>query len=349
MKAVRKVLLGLAVTVGLGLAPAVYAGPFGDGVAAYDKGDYATAVRLLKLAADQGHARAQFNLGLMYFNGEGVTQNYQEAARLYKLAADQGLANAPYNLGWMYFNGEGVTQNYQEAVRLFKLAADQGHAQAQFNLGHMYGNGRGVTQDYILAHMWFNLAASSLEGHAGKGAHNRDIAAGRMTAAQIVRAQSLARVCQASNFKKCDYGLTPHEQTCAGYGFKKGASNFGQCLMQLDGMQQQAQLAQQQYALQQQQYEQEVAAYNAQQEAIKKERDRQKWAALGRFGFGMAASNSPYFSGGVADGLRALNGQPPLPPPIRRIEPPSMQNYTIRLPNGDQVYCSSNGNYMTCR
>lgn len=142
--------------------------------------------------------------------------------------------------------------------------------------------------------------------------------------------------------------LSPHEQSCIGYGFKRGTNQFAQCLMQLDQAQQQAQFAQQQYQLQLAQYQQQQAAYEAQQAAIKKERDRRKWSALATFGFGMAATNSPTFSGGLADGMRALNGQPPLPAPIAPA-PPVPQNYTLRLPNGNQVYCYYSGNYMSCR
>ena len=61
--------------------------------------DDAEAVRLYRLAADQGHADAQYNLGVMYANGQGVAQDDAEAVRLYRLAADQGDADAQYNLG----------------------------------------------------------------------------------------------------------------------------------------------------------------------------------------------------------------------------------------------------------
>ncbi len=97
--------------------------------------------------------------------------------------------------------------DYATAARLYKLAAGQGDALAQNNLGVMYYNGTGVPQDYILAHMWSNLAASSPEDpDGGIATTNRDsLAAGKMTPAQISRAQSMARVCQASNFKTCGY------------------------------------------------------------------------------------------------------------------------------------------------
>ena len=62
----------------------------------------------------------------MYEKGEGVTQSYPEAVRLYKLAADQGLAIAQFNLGIMYENGQGVIQSYSEARKWYTLAANQG-------------------------------------------------------------------------------------------------------------------------------------------------------------------------------------------------------------------------------
>ena len=159
-----KVLLGIAVTVGLGGASTAYAGPLEDGVEAYEKSDYANAARLFKLAADQGDAIAQFLLGVMYSEGRGVPQNYQEAVRLYRLAADQGYASAQSNLGVMYADGTGVPQNYQEAVRLYRLAADQGYAMAQYNLGVMYDNGTGVPQNYQEAVRLYRLAAD--QGYA---------------------------------------------------------------------------------------------------------------------------------------------------------------------------------------
>jgi len=54
------------------------------------------------LLAEQGSAEAQYNLGLMYANGDGVPQNDEEAVRWYRLAAEQGDANAQFNLGGMY-------------------------------------------------------------------------------------------------------------------------------------------------------------------------------------------------------------------------------------------------------
>ncbi|MEI6847264.1 MAG: tetratricopeptide repeat protein [Chlorobiaceae bacterium] len=107
----------------------------------------------------------EFNKGVMYENGKGgVTQDYVEAARWYRLAAEQGYAQAQCNLGLLYESGKGVTQDYAEAARWYHLAAEQGHAQAQFNLGLLYKSGRGVTQDSAEAERWFRLAAE--QGYA---------------------------------------------------------------------------------------------------------------------------------------------------------------------------------------
>ena len=103
---------------------------FDTGIKHYQSGNYTEAVRYFRLAAEQGHAGAQYNLGVCYTKGYGVTQNNNEAVRYYRLAAEQGHAGAQYNLGLCYFNGYGVTQNYIEAVKYFRLAAEQGHAEA---------------------------------------------------------------------------------------------------------------------------------------------------------------------------------------------------------------------------
>jgi TPR repeat protein len=93
--------------------------------------DAREAVRLYRLAADQGHASAQSNLGVCYHNGQGVEKDAKEAVRLYRLAANQGLAGAQVNLGACYYIGEGVEKDAKEAARLFGLAANQGHAAAK--------------------------------------------------------------------------------------------------------------------------------------------------------------------------------------------------------------------------
>ncbi len=209
----------LAVLILFLTATVTAAGPLEDGMTAYERGDYTTAILLIRPLADQGFHLAQFIVGDMYSNGLGVAQDDAEAAKWYRKAADksdnstdfalvvkyvmahgarweiaavkwyrkaaeQGRAWAQYRLGLIYEIGQqGVPQDYSEAVKWYRKAADQGHAVAQSRLGLLYEKGQGVVPNFVLAHMWYNLANS-------RG--NRDKIARRMTPQQIAHAQSLA-------------------------------------------------------------------------------------------------------------------------------------------------------------
>ena len=107
-------------------APPSKTGNYQKGQAAYEKGDYATALREFKPLAKQGDASAQNNLGLIYRHGKGVTQNDKTAIKWFRLAAKQGHASAQYNLGWVYHQGKGVTQDDKTALKWLTLAAEQG-------------------------------------------------------------------------------------------------------------------------------------------------------------------------------------------------------------------------------
>ncbi len=142
----------------------------GDPVAQYNLGvmyaqgegleqDYTEAVKWYRKAADQGRAEAQYNLGVMYDNGEGVEQDYREAVKWYRLSAAQGDAAAQNNLGLVFHAGNGVTQNFAEALKWYRLSAAQGYANAQFNLGLIYDTGEGLEQDYTEALKWYHKAA----------------------------------------------------------------------------------------------------------------------------------------------------------------------------------------------
>ena len=90
-----------------------------------------------QLVAEQRNANAQFNLGVMYEDGEGVEQDYMQAVKWWKLGADQGDAGAQNNLGIMCENGLGVEQDYKEAVKWYRKAAAQGNKQAQKELNNL--------------------------------------------------------------------------------------------------------------------------------------------------------------------------------------------------------------------
>ena len=111
-------------------------------------------------AAEQGHAVAQYSLGLCYYkHGRGVKKDRTKSVYWYRKAAEQGYAEAQVSLGYCYDQGEGVEQDLSEAVYWYQKAADQGHATGQFNLGVCYANGRGVNKDLDLAAYWYTQSA----------------------------------------------------------------------------------------------------------------------------------------------------------------------------------------------
>ena len=159
------------VAVAFATAPAF--GGWDEGLDAYDKGNYKTALRELRPLAEQGDVDAQFYLGLMYIGGDGVPQDYKQA------------------------------------VKWFRLSAEQGDIAGQYTMGGLYNNGQGVPQDYVLAHMWYNIAASNNAASSGAFEEDklyeelRDSVAEKMTPAQIEKAQDLARECLAKDYKGC--------------------------------------------------------------------------------------------------------------------------------------------------
>ena len=101
-RALKAVIFGVVLAVAL-TTVAAGAGPYEDARDAYDSGDYAMALRLLRpLAAEQGNAKAQTALGILYQNGRGVPQDYAEGVKWYRLAAEQGYALAVQSRSVVY-------------------------------------------------------------------------------------------------------------------------------------------------------------------------------------------------------------------------------------------------------
>ena len=176
------------------LVGAALADQLDDATAAYQHGDYVTTLVLLQPLANAGDRAAQHNLGAFYADGQG---DYAEAGRWFRMAADQGLAEAQFNLGILYAQGRGIPQDYRQSAMWYRHAAEQGHARAQLNLGAMYANGQGLPQDYVEAHKWFSLAASNLPASQSESrdtaVYDRDLAARKMTPAEVAEAQKLAK------------------------------------------------------------------------------------------------------------------------------------------------------------
>ncbi|MBZ5582718.1 MAG: metallophosphoesterase [Acidobacteriia bacterium] len=135
------------------------AADFKTGLDAYNRGDFAAAVREWQPIARSGDPNAQYNLGLLYARGQGVPQDYKQAVEWYQKAANQGVAAAQYNLGVMYANGQGVARDSQEASKWFLQAAQQGVVDAESNLGAIYSEGDGAFRNYSEAGKWYRQAA----------------------------------------------------------------------------------------------------------------------------------------------------------------------------------------------
>ena len=152
--------------------------------------EYEELAKELRKSAEEGNSGAQNELGLLYYEGHGVRQNYGQAKHWFEKAVKQGHAEAQVNLGMLYLLGQGAPQSDQMALFWFRQAAEKENALAFTNLGVMYAQGQGVTKDFIQAHIWYNLAAA----HGEKKAFEfRDALATKMTPAQIADAQKLAR------------------------------------------------------------------------------------------------------------------------------------------------------------
>ena len=88
--------------------------------------DYTGALPLLREAAEKGHAGAQYNLGSLYYLGNGVAKSVEEAVKWIRKAAEAGDPGAQWHLGHFYQTGEVVNKNLEEARRWYQKSADQG-------------------------------------------------------------------------------------------------------------------------------------------------------------------------------------------------------------------------------
>jgi TPR repeat protein len=133
-----------------------------DGLAgfqAYEKGDYATALKEFMPLAQAGQTSAEAAVGQMYFEGKGVAPDPKEAARWLQPAAKAGNARAQFLLGKLYLSGEGVEADPKKAAALTKAAADQGLPDAQFDLCSLFYQGVGVPKNLPQAYLYAKLAA----------------------------------------------------------------------------------------------------------------------------------------------------------------------------------------------
>ncbi len=142
---------------------------------------------------------------ILPFEHASASRSIDMSAADLREQAAQGVAEAQANLGLLYYDGQGVPRDYIKAREWFEKAAAQGHAGAQNNLGALYEFGHGVKQDSVRAYMWYNVEASLSTNDPQKdvAAENRDEIAGGITSAQISEAKRLTSQCRTRQFKGC--------------------------------------------------------------------------------------------------------------------------------------------------
>ena len=177
-----------------------FSSDFKKGVDAYKKQDYLTAIIEWMPLAKEGNMLAQYNIGRMFYLGQGVPMDYSKAFKWFKKSAKQDHSDTQVFMGNLYDRGHGVLKNFKVAAKWFKLAAAQNNAMAQSKLGVMYAKGEGVIKDQMKAYMWFNLSAAN--GHE-MGIKIRDMIEKVMTSDEISFAQKLSRECIKKQYNNC--------------------------------------------------------------------------------------------------------------------------------------------------
>ena len=123
--------------------------------------------------ADYGNAEVQFRMGIK-FAGDGPGQDYAKAAEWYGKAAAQQHALAQFNLGIMCANGQGMARDASKSMGWLTEAANLGDAGAQHHLGKAFhrascaGSPQAVLESRIEAYKWYHLAAA--QGYVGAAA-----------------------------------------------------------------------------------------------------------------------------------------------------------------------------------
>jgi len=190
------------------LITSLFLGPFNEAfadmktaMAAYEKGDIATALKEFTTLAVKGDPTAQNNLGVLYSNGELVKKNLKKAAKWYRLAAEQGLAIAQVNMGHFYETGQGFEKDLNTALVWYQLAAEQGYDLAQFHMGRLQAEENNGNSDKQKAYFWLSLTvkATNDESIRQDALDLRKKVAKKMTKKEIVEAEFIVETWRAQH------------------------------------------------------------------------------------------------------------------------------------------------------
>lgn len=131
-----------------------------DGIAAYQAREFEAAVGFWRPLAEQGDPVAQFYMGFLHGEGQGVEKDDTEAVRWFILSGQQGYMPAQYRLGLLYSTGDVVEEDDAEGVKWYRMAAEQGHGDAQLSLAVHYDSGEGVPENKEEAYAWATISAA---------------------------------------------------------------------------------------------------------------------------------------------------------------------------------------------
>lgn len=159
------------------------------GVMLASTGDYKKAAQWYKKAGLAGLSTAMYNLGVLYFNGQGVPQDYAAATQWFQASAKHRNPYAELQLGLMSYTGQGMPKDPVQEFSWYQKAAVQGLPAAEYNLGVMYHNGDGTKRDDVRAYAWLLLADKS----GVDTSQALPIVAQSMSTNEIAEAQKLSR------------------------------------------------------------------------------------------------------------------------------------------------------------
>ena len=157
------------------------------------------AVGWYEKAAASGSMQANHNLGMIFAEGRGTPQSWVRALRYFEEAAND-IPASRYMIGYTYFQGEGNIQNRPRAFREFMDAALDGYADAQYMIAFMYLDGSGIPKQPIQAYVWASLAHNNDQIQA---AELIDAAGNRISSGQTMRADALIKACVAAGLESC--------------------------------------------------------------------------------------------------------------------------------------------------
>lgn len=160
---------------------------------AINQGNYAEAFHELLPMAREGDPKAQYFIGLMYFHGRGVRQNFDLASRWFHASAEKGYCRSQKMMGAICINGLVRDIDLEAGASWYLRAADQGDPQAQRKMGYLYLRGQGVERNYVLAYKWLSLSVPGL-GKEDRPAAEKTLRSmlSLMTSQEIDKARILA-------------------------------------------------------------------------------------------------------------------------------------------------------------